>query len=165
MESLRNGRGIWNVRAIPRWQTASGVRPPISAPSKRMLPAVGVSAPEMQLKAVVLPEPFGPMRPRISPFLTSKDTPLRAVNPPKRLVSPVTVSIGCEEARGGRQQHRRIDQARDHRRIDVLELALHDLKNGGERAHVLAGHRVPRRVELHAVALHRAALGNVRLPR
>src|SRR5712691_11414606 len=158
MESLRNGRGIWNVRAIPRWQTASGARPPISAPSKRMLPAVGVSAPEMQLKAVVLPEPFGPMRPRISPFLTSKDTPLRAVNPPKRLVSPVTVSIGCEEARGegrpgaslrgrssrkkrrgGRQQHRRIDQARDHRRIDVLELALHDLKNGGERAHVLAG--------------------------
>ena len=27
MVSLRNGRGIWNVRASPRWQTASGVRP------------------------------------------------------------------------------------------------------------------------------------------
>ena len=91
---MRNGRGIWNVRAIPRWQTASGVRPPISAPSKRMLPAVGVSAPEMQLNAVVLPEPFGPMSPRISPGLTSKDTEFSAVNPPNRLVSPLIVSRG-----------------------------------------------------------------------
>jgi hypothetical protein len=74
MESLRKGRGIWKVRAMPRWQIASGVRPAISSPRNRMEAAVAVRAPEMQLKQVVLPEPLGPMRPRISPSLTSKET-------------------------------------------------------------------------------------------
>ena len=61
-----------------------------------MLPAVGVNAPEMQLKQVVFPEPLGPMRPRISPSLTSKDTEFRAVKPPNFLVSSLTVSRGGE---------------------------------------------------------------------
>src|SRR3990170_4476066 len=93
MESLRNGRGIWKVRAIPRWQMASGVRPAISSPRNRMEPAVRGRAPETQLNAVVLPEPFGPMSPRISPSRTSYETALRAVKPPNRLVSPLTVSM------------------------------------------------------------------------
>src|SRR5437667_7235797 len=92
MDSLRNGRGIWKVRAMPRWQIRSGVSPPISSPRKRMEPAVGGSAPDTQLKSVVFPEPLGPIKPRISPSRTSKDTWLSAVNPPKRLVIPVTVS-------------------------------------------------------------------------
>ena len=53
-----------------------------------MEPAVRASAPEMQLKAVVLPEPFGPMRPRISPSPTSNEIAFSAVKPPKRFVSP-----------------------------------------------------------------------------
>ena len=32
----------------------------------------------MQLKVVLLPEPFGPIRPRISPSFTSKETSLTA---------------------------------------------------------------------------------------
>ena len=75
MESLRKGRGIWNVRAIPRWQIASGVRPAISSPRKRMEPPEGPSAPEMQLKTVVFPDPLGPIRPTNSPSRTSKETP------------------------------------------------------------------------------------------
>ena len=55
IESFRNGRGIWNVRATPRWQIASGVSPAISSPRKRIDPAVGWRAPEMQLNIVVLP--------------------------------------------------------------------------------------------------------------
>ncbi len=55
--------------------------------------AEGASAPEMQLKAVVLPEPFGPMSPRISPSRTSNDTRLSAVKSPKRLMSCVTLRI------------------------------------------------------------------------
>src|SRR3989449_6912281 len=47
----------------------------------------------MQLKAVVFPEPFGPMSPRISPSLTPKATALSAVKPPKRFVSPLTERI------------------------------------------------------------------------
>src|SRR5262245_17899477 len=46
----------------------------------------------MQLKHVVLPEPFGPMSPRISAAFTSNDTPFSAVKPPKRLVRRVTLS-------------------------------------------------------------------------
>jgi hypothetical protein len=41
---------------------------------------------------VLLPEPLGPIRPRISPSSTSKDTALTAVKPPNRLVSPWTES-------------------------------------------------------------------------
>src|SRR5215813_12789815 len=45
------------------------------------------------LKIVLLPEPFGPIRPRISPFSTANDTFCTAVKPPKRLVNPSTASI------------------------------------------------------------------------
>ena len=48
----------------------------------------------MQLNIVVLPEPFGPINPRISPSATSKDTSLSAVNPPKRLTAPDTARSG-----------------------------------------------------------------------
>ena len=80
-----------------RSRRASG--PPISAPRNRIEPAVGGRAPEMQLKHVVLPDPFGPMSPRISPSFTSKDTALSAVNPPNRFVSPAD------------RQHRGVDHA------------------------------------------------------
>ncbi len=53
----------------------------------------------MQLKHVVLPEPFGPMRPRISPSRTSKETALSAMNPPKRFVSAEIVSTVLFERR------------------------------------------------------------------
>jgi hypothetical protein len=67
---------------------------------KRMVPEVGVRAPEMQLKQVVLPEPLGPMRPRISPCFTSKETAFSAVKPPNCLVSRLIVSTR-ESARRG----------------------------------------------------------------
>src|SRR5205823_1941308 len=35
--------------------------------------------------SVVLPAPFGPINPRISPAATARSTPLMAVSPPKRL--------------------------------------------------------------------------------
>src|SRR4029077_13021325 len=90
------------VRASPRWQIASGVRPAISSPLKRIEPAVAASAPEMQLKQVVLPDPLGPIRPRISPAFTSKETAFRAVKPPNCLVSRSTVSTERGEAEARR---------------------------------------------------------------
>src|SRR6266849_329725 len=78
---------------MPRWQILSGVSAPISSPRRRTEPAVGGSAPDTQLNSVVLPEPLGPISPRISPSRTSNDTPLSAVKPPNRFVSPETVSI------------------------------------------------------------------------
>src|SRR5919109_3369064 len=121
---------------MPRWQTASGVRPVISAPWNRMEPALGVSAPEMQLNSVVFPEPLGPMSPRISPSVTSNETPLSAVKPPKRLTTPLTLSTRSGRQgprRGPRQEHGRghgLDGLRPH----VTELAIDDLVHGGERA-------------------------------
>ena len=47
----------------------------------------------MQLKIVLLPEPFGPMRPRISPSSTAKETSLTAEKPPNLFVRPETRSI------------------------------------------------------------------------
>src|SRR5260370_18552313 len=92
-DSFRNGRGIWNVRAIPRWQILCAGRPVMSSSWKRIEPAVGRSAPATRLKVVLLPDPFGPMRPTISPSRTSKDTRLTARKPPKRLESSVATSI------------------------------------------------------------------------
>ena len=74
-ESLRNGRGIWKVRrdALPadrvRRQARRSPRPR-SGSSRRS----GAALPAIRLNVVLLPEPFGPMRPRISPSRTSKDT-------------------------------------------------------------------------------------------
>src|SRR4029079_11267377 len=48
----------------------------------------------MQLNVVLLPDPLGPIRPRMSPSLTSNDTLLTARSAPKRLVRPETLSIG-----------------------------------------------------------------------
>ena len=44
-----------------------------------------VSAPEIRLSIVVLPEPFGPIRPTISPRSTSNDTSSTATRPPNAL--------------------------------------------------------------------------------
>src|SRR5262249_54574629 len=125
--------------------------PPISLPAKRIEPAVGCRLPAIRLKAVLLPQPFGPIRPRISPSRTSKDTSLTARNPPKRLQSPSTASIGDymsylvqlhSSARVDgrlRQRQRRILRA-DHTRIDDRDVLAGILHDDRRRALVLARH-------------------------
>src|SRR4051812_50104597 len=84
-----------------------GVSPLISAPSKAIVPPSGAYSPAMQLNVVLLPEPLGPIRPRISPSFTSNETLLTARSAPKRLVRPETLSIGIllspREAAGRRE--------------------------------------------------------------
>jgi hypothetical protein len=46
------------------------------------------------LKSVVLPAPFGPIRPTIWPDCTSKETPSSATIPPNRTVRSRTDSTG-----------------------------------------------------------------------
>src|SRR5690348_5306186 len=77
---------------MPACATRYAGRPPISSPRKRTEPALGLSAPAIRLKVVLLPEPFGPIRPRISPSATSKETFLTARKPSKSFVSPSTLS-------------------------------------------------------------------------
>jgi hypothetical protein len=47
-----------------------------------MVPAVGGTSQVSILKNVLLPAPFGPMTPRISPALTVKSMPSLAARPP-----------------------------------------------------------------------------------
>src|SRR4051812_20184296 len=57
----------------------------------------------MQLKAVVLPAPFGPINPTISHSLTARLSPSTAVSPPNRIVRSRTSStdITASGERGG----------------------------------------------------------------
>src|SRR2546427_13300890 len=71
--------------------------PPISEPSSRIEPEVGRSAPAIRLKIVLLPEPLGPIRPRISPLRSSNETRFTARNPSKLLVRDSTTSTGCPD--------------------------------------------------------------------
>ena len=78
-----NSRTFWKVRAMPSEVTMLGSRPTIDSPSKSMAPSVGATRPEMALKNVVLPAPFGPMTLTISPSSMWKFNPDRASSPPK----------------------------------------------------------------------------------
>src|ERR1700741_396583 len=85
----------------------------------------------MTLIAVVLPEPLGPTRPRISPGATWKLKPSSARKPPKRFTSFATLRIGSvisgdmpSPPRRQRHQPRRQEQhqAHDQKTIDQLEI-------------------------------------------
>ena len=47
-----------------------------------MRPALGVICPSTLLNIVVLPDPLGPITPKISPGITSNDTPSTALMAP-----------------------------------------------------------------------------------
>src|SRR3569833_992684 len=59
--------------------------PVVGLPWMRTSPSLSASWPSTQLHSVDLPEPFGPMMPRISPSRTSNETPSTAVMPPNDL--------------------------------------------------------------------------------
>ena len=55
----------------------------------------------MTLNAVVLPAPFGPIRPQIWPRATSRETPSSATMPPNRTVTSRTERSACSAMCGG----------------------------------------------------------------
>src|SRR5262245_23677043 len=121
------------------------------------------------LKMVLLPEPLGPMRPRISPGSTANDTLLTAVNPPKRLVRLATVSMsrwrrpslgGVGRRRGQRQGRLPMLQALGP---DDVGLVVDVLQDDREGAVVLPGHRLAFALVLHAEPEHGAALREIHL--
>src|SRR5262245_50185906 len=66
-----------------------------SWPSISTRPAVGLSSPAIIRMVVVLPAPFGPRKPWISPGSTSRLTPSTAVKRPYFLTSSSTRIIGA----------------------------------------------------------------------
>jgi len=66
-----------------------------SNPATRTLPEVPGMNPERILRVVLLPAPFGPSRPTISPRATVKEMPSTAVCPAYRLVRFSTSIMGA----------------------------------------------------------------------
>src|SRR5271165_6264095 len=91
---LAKGCGIWKLRAMPRRQRTLGLSRVMSRPSRWMWPPEGSRAPEMMLKSVVLPAPFGPMRHKISPLNASNETPSSTTSPPKLCRTLSAVRMG-----------------------------------------------------------------------
>src|SRR2546430_13727369 len=60
----------------------------MSWPRKVMRPALGSSAPAMHFSSVLLPEPFGPIRPWSCPSSTTKSTSPSAASCPNIFVTP-----------------------------------------------------------------------------
>src|SRR5262249_13702119 len=76
-----------------------------------MRPAVGARIPAITFRSVVLPDPFGPKMPTISPDAIENETSDTALSPPKRLVSS-TASSSTAKARERADQPLRHDQNR-----------------------------------------------------
>src|SRR3954471_4556063 len=74
----------------------------------------------MQLKAVVLPAPFGPIRPTISNSLTSRLTSCSACRPPKRIDRSRTSSTDM----GALHRSRSAVRVVVHREASTLQPAL-----------------------------------------
>src|SRR5438445_11072072 len=71
-------------------------------PPKWTFPLSGLSIPEMMLKSVVFPAPFGPISPRISPSARGKLTSISTTSPEKLLemcetsrIGPVSLRLLC----------------------------------------------------------------------
>src|SRR2546427_1858631 len=77
-------------------------------------PSLGGSMPAIMLSSVVLPDPFGPMMPTISPRSTPKDTSETATSPRKRFVRPRTSSsTPCSPRVQGADDPARHDEDRE----------------------------------------------------
>src|SRR5271154_687397 len=90
-----NGRECWNTMPAPMRAILCDGQPATSTPPMRTEPASGCSIPIMSFITVDLPEPLGPIRPRILPACTPNAISLTATRPPKRLVRPETSRLAA----------------------------------------------------------------------
>src|SRR4051812_24767528 len=88
---------------------------PTGSPKIATEPALGATRPTTHRISVVLPAPFGPRRPRISPSATSSETPARATRSPNDFTRDSTRSGSVM----GRRIDLRLERTRPyHRGID-----------------------------------------------
>src|SRR5882724_1010565 len=83
---------IWKLRARPRRLISNGLRPVISAPSRRIVPLLGGKRPLIRLNSVDLPAPLGPINACRSPCAIESVTPRMISVLPKLLQTPVNSS-------------------------------------------------------------------------
>src|SRR5580765_3882654 len=83
---------------IPAASASRADRNCTAAPSSRMAPWYSACTPAMIFISVLLPAPFSPTRPWISPAFRVKSTSLRACTPPNVLQIPDSSSSGTPPA-------------------------------------------------------------------
>src|SRR6267378_2690481 len=80
-----------------RWRSSEawrGDREGMGRPATSARPALGARSVASTRTVVVLPAPFGPRNPKISPASTSKERSSKATRAPKRFVSPSATMTG-----------------------------------------------------------------------
>src|SRR5882757_7529084 len=82
-----NGRGTWYVRPTPSRHRAAASSPVTVRPPKRISPPPGARPPEMRPNRLVLPAPFGPTIPTVSPAPTASESWSAMTTWPNRLVT------------------------------------------------------------------------------
>src|SRR5574341_1146029 len=126
-------------------------------PSMTMSPTAGVSNPAIMRRTVVFPLPLGPSKPRSSPSLTAKETPVTASTEPNCLerlrtsIFTMPPSLGGardgarlrdlqeDEYREGDGQERRCDRVGAH--VVEVHVALINVQGRGlGQAEHVAGH-------------------------
>src|SRR5947207_805145 len=121
----RNRRDCWYVRASPSRARARDGRAVTSSPNSSTRPAEGAKSPQITLKSVVLPAPFGPRIARRSPGTISRSTSRTAWRPPNRRPTPRKRRVGSACSTAGASVKRLLDGGvRDHAVLDDADLAL-----------------------------------------
>src|SRR5436309_8406086 len=118
-------RDCWYVRERPIFARVRAGKSVTSRPKSSIRPEVAGKSPQMTLKSVVFPAPFGPRMARRSPGATSRSTSRTACRPPKRRPTPRKRRAGSACSAAGASVKRLLeDLARDHAVLDHLDLAL-----------------------------------------
>src|SRR5438874_7431191 len=118
-------RDCWYVRASPILARVRAGRGVTSRPNSSTLPAVAAKSPQITLKSVVLPAPFGPRIARRSPGTISRSTSRTAWRPPNRRPTPRKRRVGSACSTAGASVKRLLDDLlRDDAVLDHLDLAL-----------------------------------------
>src|SRR3977135_2497834 len=121
--SSANSCGFWKVLTSPAAAISCACHPAMFLPFQMILPALAGISPAMRLSSVVLPDPFGPKRPTISPFSMPKEMSATAVRPPKCLVSP---AISSSMAAPHKLPQAAVDALRHHKNGEDEDRAVHD---------------------------------------
>src|SRR3954452_14797059 len=132
---------------MPRFARELGESRVISSPWNSIVPALGGTSPEMTLKSVVLPAPFGPRMARRSPYATSKSTSRTASRPPKRRPIPRRRRIGSAASAGAASVNDALARdLRDLRVADPRQASLHAAREVAARRRGLARERAAERL-------------------
>src|SRR5438093_3065459 len=94
-------RDCWYVRERPIFARVRAGSSDTSRPKSSTCPEVAGKSPQMTLKSVVLPAPFGPRMARRSPGATSRSTSRTAWRPPNRRPIPRRRRIGSAGSAAG----------------------------------------------------------------